>query len=170
MGMVENIIIIAYLAFVGYLGFLGYKKTKNKTDYLIAGRDTHPFIMALSYGATFISTAAIVGFGGVAAWLGNSLLWLTFFNIFVGIFIAFVFLGNPTRKMGYRLDAHTFPEFLGKRYDSKFIQLFGAIIILLFMPLYAAGVLIGGTQFISLYFHVDYDMALLFFRLSSQLM
>jgi SSS family solute:Na+ symporter len=165
MGMVENIIIIAYLAFVGYLGFLGYKKTKNKTDYLIAGRDTHPFIMALSYGATFISTAAIVGFGGVAAWLGNSLLWLTFFNIFVGIFIAFVFLGNPTRKMGYRLDAHTFPEFLGKRYDSKFIQLFGAIIILLFMPLYAAGVLIGGTQFISLYFHVDYDMALFVFSI-----
>ena len=67
--------------------------------------------------------------------------------------------------MGYRLDAHTFPEFLGKRYDSKFIQLFGAIIILLFMPLYAAGVLIGGTQFISLYFHVDYDMALFVFSI-----
>lgn len=165
MGILENIIIIAYLAFVGYLGFLGYKQTKNTTDYLIAGRDTHPFIMALSYGATFISTAAIVGFGGVAAWLGNSLLWLTFFNIFVGIFIAFVFLGNPTRKMGYKLNAHTFPEFLGKRYDSKFIQMFGAIIILLFMPLYATGVLIGGTHFISLYFSVDYHMALLVFSI-----
>jgi SSS family solute:Na+ symporter len=165
MGILENIIIIAYLALVGYLGFLGYKQTKNTTDYLIAGRDTHPFIMALSYGATFISTAAIVGFGGVAAWLGNSLLWLTFFNIFVGIFIAFVFLGNPTRKMGYRLNAHTFPEFLGKRFDSKFIQIFGAIIILLFMPLYATGVLIGGTHFIALYFNVDYHMALLVFSI-----
>ncbi|MBE0491083.1 MAG: sodium:solute symporter family protein [Sulfurospirillum sp.] len=163
MGALENIIIILYLALVGYLGFLGYKKTKNATDYLIAGRDTHPFVMALSYGATFISTAAIVGFGGVAAWLGNSLLWLTFFNIFIGIFIAFVVLGNPTRKMGYRLNAHTFPEFLGKRYDSKFIQLFGAFIILLFMPLYATGVLIGGTQFIALYYSVDYHVALLVF-------
>lgn len=165
MGVLENIIIIAYLALVGYLGFLGYKKTKSTEDYLLAGRDTHPFIMALSYGATFISTAAIVGFGGVAAWLGNSLLWLTFFNIFIGIFVAFVFLGNPTRKMGYRLDAHTFPEFLGKRYESKFIQIFGAIIILLFMPLYATAVLIGGTHFIALYFHADYHMALLVFSI-----
>ncbi|WP_419770322.1 MAG: sodium:solute symporter family protein [Candidatus Marinarcus sp.] len=163
MGVFENIIIILYLFLLGYLGFLGYKQTKNTADYLIAGRDTHPFIMALSYGATFISTAAIVGFGGVAAWLGNSLLWLTFFNIFVGIFVAFVFLGNPTRKMGYKLNAHTFPEFLGKRYDSKFIQIFGATIILIFMPLYATAVLIGGTQFLALYFHVDYHMALLLF-------
>ena len=165
MGALENIIIIIYLALVGYLGFLGYKQTKSTTDYLIAGRDTHPFIMALSYGATFISTAAIVGFGGVAAWLGQSLLWLTFFNIFVGIFVAFVFLGNPTRKMGYRLNAHTFPEFLGKRFDSKFIQLFGAVIILLFMPLYATAVLIGGTHFISLYFSVDYSSALFVFSI-----
>jgi len=165
MGIFENIIIILYLALVGYLGFLGYKKTKNTTDYLVAGRDTHPFIMALSYGATFISTAAIVGFGGVAAWLGNSLLWLTFFNIFIGIFIAFVFLGNPTRKMGYRLNAHTFPELLGKRFDSKFIQIFGGVIILLFMPLYATAVLIGGTHFITLYFSVDYHTALFVFSI-----
>lgn len=165
MGIFENIIIIIYLSVVGYLGFLGYKQTKTTTDYLIAGRDTHPFIMALSYGATFISTAAIVGFGGVAAWLGNSLLWLTFFNIIIGIFVAFVFFGNPTRKMGYRLNAHTFPEFLGKRYDSKFIQMFGGIIILLFMPLYATAVLIGGTHFIALYFQVDYHMALLVFSI-----
>ncbi len=163
MGIFENIIIILYLAVLGYLGFRGYKQTKNSEDYMVAGRDTHPFIMALSYGATFISTAAIVGFGGVAAWLGNSLLWLTVFNIFVGIFIAFVFLGNPTRKMGYRLNAHTFPELLAKRFDSKFIQIFGALIILLFMPLYATAVLIGGTQFIALYFGADYHMALLVF-------
>ena len=163
MGIFENIIIILYLAVLGYLGFKGYKQTKSATDYLVAGRDTHPFIMALSYGATFISTAAIVGFGGVAAWLGNSLLWLTVFNILIGIFIAFVFLGNPTRKMGYRLNAHTFPELLAKRFDSKFIQIFGAIIILLFMPLYATAVLIGGTQFIALYFGTDYHMSLMVF-------
>ena len=163
MGVLENIIIIIYLALVGYLGFLGYKKTNNSTDYLLAGRDTHPFVMALSYGATFISTAAIVGFGGVAAWLGASLLWLSFFNILVGIFIAFVFLGNPTRKLGIRLQAHTFPELLGKRYNSKFIQIFGGFLILSFMPLYASAVLIGGTHFIASYFGADFHLSLLVF-------
>ncbi len=52
MSLIENIIIIAYLAALGYLGFVGYKQTKNSADYLIAGGDTHPFIMAMSYAAT----------------------------------------------------------------------------------------------------------------------
>jgi len=159
--MLENIIIIIYLAVLGYLGFVGYKQTKSSADYLIAGGNTHPFVMALSYGATFISTAAIVGFGGVAAWLGNSLLWLTFCNIFIGVFVAFVFLGNPTRKMGIRLNAHTFPELLGRRFNSKFIQMFGGVLITIFMPLYTSAVLIGGTEFLVAYFKVDYHLALL---------
>ncbi len=161
MNLIENIVIILYLAVLAYLGYVGYKQTKSSADYLIAGGNTHPFVMALSYGATFISTAAIVGFGGVAAWLGNSLLWLTFCNIFIGVFIAFVFLGNPTRKMGIRLNAHTFPELLGRRFNSKFIQMFGGVLITIFMPLYTSAVLIGGTEFLVAYFKVDYHLALL---------
>jgi SSS family solute:Na+ symporter len=165
MGIVENIVIILYLAVVGYLGFLGYKKTKTSTDYLLAGRDTHPVVMSLSYGATFISTSAIVGFSGVAAWLGSSMIWLALANLFVGIFIAFVIFGDRTRRMGIKLGAHTFPEFLGKRFDSKFIQIFGGLIIAVFMPLYTSAVLIGGTNFIASYFGVDYHLSLLFFSI-----
>jgi SSS family solute:Na+ symporter len=128
-------IVLIYLFITAYLGWLGYRGTKTTTDYLVAGRKTHPFIMALSYGATFISTSAIVGFGGVAGQFGMSLLWLTFCNIFVGIFIAFVFLGGPTRRLGHRLDAHTFPELLGQRYQSKSIQVMAGTLIALFMPL-----------------------------------
>lgn len=50
------------------------------------------------------------------------LLWLTFMNVFVGIFIAFIIFGSRTRRIGYNLKAVTFPEFLGKRFESKFIQ------------------------------------------------
>lgn len=63
-------VVAAYLLVIGYLGFLGYKKTSGAADYLIAGRQIHPYIMAISYGATFISTSAIVGFGGMAARFG----------------------------------------------------------------------------------------------------
>ncbi|MDR1285604.1 MAG: sodium:solute symporter family protein [Campylobacteraceae bacterium] len=165
MGVLENIFIIVYLAVIGYLGFVGYKQTKTSTDYLLAGRNTHPVVMSLSYGATFISTSAIVGFSGVAAWLGSSLIWLAFANLFVGIFIAFVLFGDRTRKMGIKLGAHTFPEFLGKRFNSKFIQIFGGLIIAIFMPLYASAVLIGGTHFIASYFGADYHLSLLVFSI-----
>ena len=162
-GLMEIVVVLVYLLLTAYLGWVGYRGTKTAADYMVAGRKTHPFIMAVSYGATFISTSAIVGFGGVAGLFGMSLLWLTFLNIFVGVFIAFVFLGGPVRRMGHHLDAHTFPEFLGRRYQSRFIQVFAGLIIFIFMPLYAAAVLIGGSEFISTAFGLSYEAALLLF-------
>ena len=163
MTLTTIIVILAYLLVLCYLGFLGFRQTQNATYYLLAGRKTHPFIMAMSYGATFISTSAIVGFGGVAGMFGMSMLWLVFCNIFIGIFIAFVFLGGRTRSMGHHLDAHTLPELIGRRYQSKFIQVFAGLVVFLFMPIYAGVVLIGGCEFITSYFGVDYDAALLVF-------
>lgn len=162
---IQIIVIVVYLAIVGYLGYLGYKNTKNSSDYLVGGRKIHPMVMALSYGATFISTSAIVGFGGVAAQFGMSLLWLTFLNIFLGIFIAFVFFGKRTRRMGHNMNAHTFSEFIGKRYKSKFIQKFSALIIFLFMPLYTAAVMIGASRFIEAQLNINYSVALFAFSI-----
>lgn len=157
------IVVIVYLAIIGFLGFLGYRNTKNASDYLLAGRKTHPLVMALSYGSTFISTAAIVGFGGAAASMGMGLLWLTFLNIFVGIFIAFIFFGKRTRRMGHTLDAHTFPELLGRRFNSKFLQGFAGALIFICMPIYAASVIKGGANFVEQYFGINYKVSLILF-------
>ncbi len=161
-GVSQTIAVVLYLLVLGYLGYLGYRRSKTAEEFLVAGRSIHPYIMALSYGATFISTSAIVGFGGVAGKLGMSLLWLTFLNIFVGIFIAFVFLGGPTRRMGHHLGAHTFPELLGRRYDSRFVQTYAGAVIFLFMPVYAAGVLLGGAKCLSL-LNIDTQTGILIF-------
>ena len=59
-----SLIVIGYLLSLAYLGFLGYKKTTSTSDYLVGGRQMNPIVMALSYGATFISASAIVVFGG----------------------------------------------------------------------------------------------------------
>lgn len=159
------ILVALYMFGVGYLGFRGWRDTKTSADYLIAGGETHPAVMALSYGATFISTSAIIGFGGAAAMFGMSLHWLTFLNIFIGVFVAFVFFGARTCMMGHHLQAHTFPELLGKRFQSKFIQVFGGLVIIAFMPVYTASVLIGAANVVVACFNVNYDAALLFFSI-----
>ncbi len=161
--LTDTMFVLLYLLVTFYLGWLGFRRTRSNADFLIAGRQMHPFLMAMSYGATFISTSAIVGFGGVAGMFGMSLLWLTFLTVFIGIFIAFVGLGGPTRKLGHYLNAHTFPELLGRRFSSKFIQVFSGCIIFTFMPLYAAAVLIGGSEFIAAKFAINYHTALLVF-------
>lgn len=117
--------------------------------------------MAISYGSTFISTAAIVGFGGAAAVFGMGILWLTVLNVFLGIFIAFIGSGKPTRRMGHKLDAHTFPEFIGKRYQSQFLQTAAAALIFVGMPLYAGAVMLGGVSFLTVALGLSQNMALL---------
>lgn len=161
--LMVTIITLIYLMITAYLGYLGYRHTKSQTDFLLAGRKTHPVIMAVSYGSTFISTSAIVGFGGAAALYGMGVLWLTFLNILVGIFIAFIIFGKRTRRMGHRLDAHTYPELIGKRYDSKLLQTASGLMIFIAMPLYAGAVIIGGAQFIAQELSISYETALFFF-------
>ncbi|WPL18499.1 Proline permease [Thiorhodovibrio winogradskyi] len=165
LGWIDILVILLYVIATGYLGWLGYRGTRSAADFLVGGRSAHPIIMAVSYGATFISTAAIVGFGGVAGLFGMSLLWLTFLNIGVGIFIAFVFLGEPTRRMGHRLGAHTFGELLGLRYQSRAVQIFAGALVFLFMPLYSAAVMTGGSIFAATQFGIDFEVALLIFAL-----
>ncbi|MDD1747612.1 MAG: sodium:solute symporter family protein [Methanomassiliicoccales archaeon] len=152
-----------YVAITLYLAYLGWKKTKSHEDFLIAGRKVNPLIIGLSYGATFISTSAIVGFGGVAAQLGEGLIWLTVLNISIGILLAFIIFGKKARTIGQSLKAMTFPDLVGKRFNSNFIQYTCSVIILLSMPLYASAVLIGGARFIEETLQVPYDYALLGF-------
>lgn len=158
-----TLVTLLYLLITVYLGIKAYLETHTAADFLVAGRKTHPIVMALSYGSTFISTSAIVGFGGAAAVFGLGLLWLTFLNIVVGIVIAFIWFGKRTRPMSHNLGVHTFPELLGRRFQSRFIYAYAAIVIFLFMPLYAAAVLIGGARFIEQSFQIPYGVAVALF-------
>ena len=158
-----TIITVIYLAIIVFLGYLGYKQTKGSDDFMIAGRRINPVVLALSYGATFISTSAIVGFGGVSAMLGMGLVWLTVLCIGVGVLIAFIIFGKKTRELGKKTNALTFPDLLGKCYGSKFMQRATGLIILFGMPLYTAAILIGGARFIETTLSIPYDTALVAF-------
>jgi SSS family solute:Na+ symporter len=152
-----------YVGITLFLAYLAYKKTKSGDHFLLAGREVSPWIIGLSYGATFISTSAIVGFGGVAAQLGMGLMWLTFLTVAVGVLIAFVVYGKPTRRLGKRLNAFTFPDLLGKRFRSPFLQYSTSFLILVSMPLYSSAVMIGGALFIQQTLGVPFAWALIGF-------
>ena len=165
--MVDTTLFIActaiFLAATLYLGYLGYRQTKNADDFMIAGKKISPAILALSYGAAFISTSAIVGFGGISAVYGTGLMWLTVLCILVGVIIAFVFFGKRIRRLGRQLGAVTFPDLLGKRFGSPFMQYASAIMIIIAMPLYCAAIIIGGANFIDVTFGIDKNVAILGF-------
>lgn len=160
-----GIIVIIYIFVLAWLGYIGYKRTKNANDYLLGGRKTNPVIMALSYGATFISASAIVGFGGVSATYGMGIQWLCMLNMLMGVVVAFIFFGRRTRRLGQQHNARTFAQLLGIHYESRTVQIFIAAVIFTGMPLYAAVVMKGGAVFIEQIFNIDLDFALLIFTL-----
>lgn len=156
-----SVVLVCYIIVVTYLSYLGYKQTKNAEDYMVAGRQMSGWVMALSYASTFISTSAIVGFGGAAGVFGFTLMWLSFFNIILGIFVSFILLGEPIRRMTNNLGTSTLASMLGERYQSKFITWFIGLMIFLLMPAYTGVVLIGGARFVEESLKIDFNLALL---------
>ena len=131
------------------LAYYGYKNTRSSEQYMLGRNKTSPVIIALSYGATFLSASAIIGFGGQAAVHGMSILWLCFLNLFIGVIVAFVVFGPRTRRLGRKLGASTFADLLGKIYKSKGIRGFTAMLIIIMMPIYCAAVLKGAVNSLS---------------------
>ena len=138
--------LVIFAAVTIFLGLYGYKNTKNNSEFLLGRNKTNPLIIGLSYGATFLSASAVIGFGGQAATHGLTVMWLCFLNLFVGLFIAFLVFGPRTRKIGRKLGASTFSDLLGKMYKSKGIRGYTALLIIIMMPIYCAAVLKGGVN------------------------
>jgi len=164
MDLIFFVVLMALFAGVFiFLGYLGYKKTKTAEDYFVAGRTMGSLIIAFSYGATFISAVALIGFSGIASIYGHSILWLAFLNIFVGIFIAFVVYGLRTRKMGIALKAMTLPELLGNRFHSIRLQQVSGIIIGVFMIAYTSAVFLAIASLFQITFGVPYWVCVVIF-------
>lgn len=156
-----GVVATVFIALTIYLGLYGFRSTKDNSQFLLGKNKANPVLIALSYGATFISASAIVGFGGVSAKYGLSIMWLTVLCIFVGTILAFIVFGKRTRKIGNKLGAFTFADFLGKRFESPTIRTVVSLIILIGMPIYCAAVLIGGVNFISVTVGIDKNVALM---------
>ncbi len=140
------VMMVIFIAVTVALGVFGYRNTKSNQDYLLGRNKSNPVVIALSYGATFLSASAVIGFGGQAAVHGLSLMWLCFLNMFIGLMVAFVLFGKRTRRLGKSLKASTFADLLGKIYKSRGIRAFTALIIIVMMPIYCAAVLKGGVN------------------------
>ena len=137
---------IAFIAVTIVLGLYGYRNTKRNQHFLLGRNKATSALIALSYGATFLSTSAIIGFGGQAATHGLTLLWLCFLNLALGLLVPFIIFAPRVRKIGRALGASTFADLLGKIYKSKGIRLFTALLVIIMMPIYAAAVLKGGVN------------------------
>lgn len=160
--LVKIIVIGAYAVMTLVIGYLGLKKARTFTDYFLGGRTVGPWMSAFTYAAAYFSAVLFIGFAGKVGWgFGLSGLWIAAANTLVGVFGVWALLGNRIRRMSVELQVTTMPEFLEKRYGSRFLKLIASLAVFLFLVPYSAAVFIGLSYLFKANFGLPYATALL---------
>ena len=143
----------AYALLMLFVGIFSYGKTKTLDGFLIGGRNIGAWMTAFSYGTTYFSAVVFVGYAGQHGWnIGLGAIWIGIGNAVLGCLLSWLLFANRTRKMTKQLQTKTMPEYFEKRYDSKGMKIFAAIIIFVFLVPYSAAVYKGLGSLFSVVF------------------
>ncbi len=143
----------AYAIAMAVIGCISYGKSKTLDGFLLGGRNVGAWATAFAYGTTYFSAVVFVGYAGQHGWnIGIGAIWIGIGNAVLGCLLSWILLANRTRKMTGHLEAKTMPEFFEKRYFSKGMKIFSAIIIFVFLVPYSAAVYKGlGSLFSAIF-------------------
>ncbi|RUR54308.1 sodium:solute symporter family protein [Vreelandella populi] len=129
------------LSLVGYfvIGHLAGRRVKGLDDYLVAGRNAPTFFILGTLVASYLSTSAFLGETGFA-YQGYPFVMLIFAAISTsGCLLGALVFGRYLRRSG----ARTVPEFFGKRFASRRVQLIAGLTTIIGLGAYLLGVMQG---------------------------
>ena len=151
------ILLVLFLICMLGVGIYARKLVTNVNGFILGGRSVGPWLTAFAYGTSYFSAVIFVGYAGQFGWrFGLASTWVGLGNAVLGSLLAWVVLGKRTRKMTHRLDAATMPDFFGKRFDSKALQIAAAAIVFVFLIPYTASVYNGLSRLFEMAFHIEY--------------
>lgn len=160
--MTKWIILIAYFALMIGIGIYCKKRTNSVSDFVLGGRNLGAWFTAFAYGTSYFSAVVFIGYAGQFGWnYGISATWIGIGNALIGSLLAWIILGNRTRKMSKHLNASTMPEFFGKRFNSKSLKITAAIIVFVFLIPYTASVYNGLSKLFEMAFNFPYEYCII---------
>ncbi len=136
------IVLLSYIALMVFLGFITYKKEDEK-GFLLGGAMFGPVMISVSFIATYFSTSAYLGGGGAGYIFGFGWsAYLTMFHILFAV-MSWAFIAPKIKDFVEKENILTIPQFFGKRYNSNFLQVLSALIILVFFEFYMISIYKG---------------------------
>lgn len=129
------------LSLVGYfvIGHLAGRRVKGLDDYLVAGRNAPTFFILGTLVASYLSTSAFLGETGFA-YQGYPFVMLIFAAVSTsGCLLGALVFGRYLRRSG----ARTVPEFFGKRFASRHVQVIAGLTTIIGLGAYLLGVMQG---------------------------
>jgi solute:Na+ symporter, SSS family len=156
-------IVIVYVLVMLGVGYWSMKRTQNVGDFFLGGRTLGPWMSAFAFGTTYFSAVLFIGYAGQFGWkFGIHTMWIVLGNTLIGSILSWKILAGRTRDMTARLNAITMPEFLRARFNSKPLQIIGALVVFMFLVPYSASVYMGLSYLFEGVFNIRYEYALAF--------
>lgn len=162
------IILGIYVAVMIVIGVMGARKVNSLTSFVVGSRSAGPWMSAFAYGTTYFSAVLFIGYAGRSGWdFGLWAVLIGLGNAVFGAWMAWKVLADRTREVTRRLKIKTMPQMFEKRFMSKPMKIFAAIVIFIFMTPYSASVYSGLSYLCESVLHIDYAAAMLAIALIS---
>ena len=150
------LLLIIFCSLVGYFSYIS--KGKN---FLLPDQNSD-IAVGFSYGATLMSTSAIVGIGGLAGWLGYSV-FTGVIAVAISLFFTTRYIGPKIYNLNKKIKAQTYVELVSKHYKSKLLGTLLASVIVALIPFYSSAIMIGISKFINVFTEINYELSLVIF-------
>ncbi|GAA0486199.1 sodium/pantothenate symporter [Salinibacillus aidingensis] len=149
-----------FLVVMFVLGLLSARKTTSVGDFAIGGGKLGPYVLGLSFAATYLSAATFLGYPGWSHAWGYSNLWL-FLAMIGGGPIGVLMVAKRVRKLNNGQKSLSLPDWLGDFYKSDIIRV-GTGLILLFNIFYIAAQFVAGARIFQYLLDMSYTGGLVF--------
>jgi len=161
--------LILFLIIIFGIGFWAsnYVRTSKSflEEYFLGERSLGGFVLAMTMTATYGSASSFLGGPGTAYNEGLGWVLLSMTQVATGYFVLMV-LGKKFAIVTRRFKAITMVDFLKERYQSKWVVLFSAFSIIIFLFSAMAAQWIGGARLIESLTGLSYISALFIFAIS----
>ncbi|WP_240374414.1 sodium:solute symporter family protein [Bacillus piscicola] len=148
-----------FLAVMMLLGYISAKKTTSVSDFAIGGGNLGPYVLGLSFAATYFSAATFLGYPGWSHEWGYSNLWL-FLAMMGGGPIGVLMVARKARKLNTFQKSLSLPDWLGDFYNSDLLRI-GTGLIMLFNLFYIAAQFAAGARIFEYMLGMSYTTGLI---------
>lgn len=147
------------LLFIAIGLFSTFKSKNTQEDYLLAGQDMPPWLVAISANATSLSGWLFIGLIGFTYKAGLHAIWLIVGMVVGDLFISF-FVHKKMRIVAEQRKSLSFGEVVSRWHgaDNKHLRILMGIITIFFLGIYAAAQFTAGSKALQVLLGWDYSI------------
>jgi Na+/proline symporter len=122
--------VVLYMIFCIATGLWAMRRTKNSSDFFIAGRGLGPIVVSLALFSSTLSGFGFVGGPGLVYSIGVSSFWMVVISS-TGYALGFFLVAKRIRMIAELRDCISLPDIVAARYNSEAVRFLIAVTIVL---------------------------------------